>query len=131
VKLQHTLARSLVAVRTWPFFIDLGLACCALAIFAAFVHTGEYWLGKPIPVIPISHSVSALPVYAFYSIFRIGIAYLLSLSFAVAYGYTAAYNRRLEAWMIALLDSKTITRCCARRPMDFRQSRCRAIAMPT
>ena len=104
MKIQHTLARSLVAVRTWPFVIDLGLACCALALFAAFVHTGQYWLGKPMPVIPISHSVGALPVYAFYSIFRIGIAYIFSLTFAIAYGYTAAYSPRLEAWMIALLD---------------------------
>jgi len=33
-----------------------------------------------------------------------GLAYLLSLLFAVAYGYTAAYSRRLEALMIAGLD---------------------------
>ena len=104
MKLQHTLARSLVTLRTWPFVIDLGLALCALALFAAFVHTGQYWLGQPVPVVPISHSLSALPLYAFDSIVRIGIAYLLSLTFAVAYGYTAAYNPRIEAWMIALLD---------------------------
>src|ERR1035437_709143 len=35
---------------------------------------------------------------------RIAIAYLLSLIFAVSYGYIAAYNRRVEAWMIAVLD---------------------------
>ena len=104
MKIQHTLARSLVAVRTWPFVIDLGLACCALALFAAFVHTGEYWMGKPVPVVPISTSIRALPVYAFNSIFRIAIAYVLSLIFAIAYGYTAAYNPRIEGWMIALLD---------------------------
>jgi NitT/TauT family transport system permease protein len=104
MSIQNTLARSLVAVRTWPFVIDVGIACCALALFAAFVHTGEYWLGKPVPVMPISTSISALPVYAFDSIVRIGIAYLLSLTFAVVYGYTAAYNPRIEAWMIALLD---------------------------
>jgi NitT/TauT family transport system permease protein len=33
-----------------------------------------------------------------------GIAYLLSLTFAITYGYTAAYSPRLEAWMIAVLD---------------------------
>ncbi|HUH63188.1 MAG TPA: ABC transporter permease subunit, partial [Terracidiphilus sp.] len=44
------------------------------------------------------------PVYAFNSIFRIAIAYVLSLIFAITYGYTAAYNPRIEAWMIALLD---------------------------
>jgi hypothetical protein len=68
------------------------------------VSTGVYWLGKPVPVVPISHSISALPVYAFFSIVRIMIAYLLSLVFAVTYGYTAAYSPRVEAWMIAILD---------------------------
>ena len=104
MNLQRTLARSLVTVRTWPFVIDLGIACCALALFAAFVHTGEYWMGRPVPEVPISYSISALPVYAFDSIMRIAIAYVLSLVFAVAYGYLAAHNQRVEAWMIALLD---------------------------
>ncbi len=102
--LQHPFARSLVTVRTWPFFIDVGIAACLLATFFALVHMGSYWLGTPIPVIPISHSVSALPVYAFYSIIRIGIAYFLSLTFAITYGYTAAYNPRVEALMVAVLD---------------------------
>jgi len=35
---------------------------------------------------------------------RIGIAYVLSLIFAVAYGYISAHNTRVEAWMIAALD---------------------------
>ena len=35
---------------------------------------------------------------------RIGVAYLLSLVFAVGYGYIAAYNRRAETFMIAALD---------------------------
>ncbi len=101
---QHPLARSLVTVRTWPFFIDLGVAACGLTIFFSIVSTGVYWLGKPVPVVPISHSISALPVYAFYSIVRIAIAYALSLAFAISYGYIAAYNTRAEAWMIAVLD---------------------------
>jgi NitT/TauT family transport system permease protein len=104
VKLQHPLARTLVTARTWPFVIDMGVAGCALALFFTLISTGAYWMGKPIPVIPISHSIGALPVYAFYSVVRIVIAYLLSLLFAVAYGYTAAYNPRIEPWMIALLD---------------------------
>ena len=100
----HPLARTLVTARTWPFVIDLGVAACAMAVFFSFVSTGAYWMGKPVPVIPISHSLSALPAYAFYSVVRIGIAYLLSLTFAVTYGYTAAYNPRIEAWMVAVLD---------------------------
>jgi len=104
VKIQQTFARSLVAVRTWPFFTDLAVALCGLAVFFAVVRLGSYWLGKPTPAVLISHSIRALPLYAFYSIVRIGIAYLLSLLFAVSYGYIAAYNPRIEAWMIAVLD---------------------------
>ena len=104
MKTQHPLARSLVLVRSWPFLIDMCVAGCALAIFFALVSTGAYWMGKPVPVVPISHSIGALPAYAFASVVRIAIAYLLSLVFAVSYGYIAAYNPRVEPWMIAVLD---------------------------
>jgi NitT/TauT family transport system permease protein len=104
MNLPHPLARSLVTSRTWPFVIDVGVAACGLAIFFAIVSTGKYWLSKPVPVVEISHSIGALPVYAFYSMVRIGLAYLLSLIFAIAYGYIAAYNPRIEAWMVAVLD---------------------------
>lgn len=104
MKIQHPLARTLVTARSWPFIIDVGVAACAMAIFFSIVSTGAYWLGKPVPVMPISHALGALPVYAFYSIVRIGIAYLLSLTFAITYGYIAAYNPRVEVWMVAVLD---------------------------
>ena len=104
MNLPHPLARTLVTSRTWPFVIDVGVAACGLAIFFAIVSTGKYWLSKPMPVVEISHSIGALPVYAFYSRVRIGLAYLLSLIFAIAYGYIAAYNPRIEAWMVAVLD---------------------------
>jgi NitT/TauT family transport system permease protein len=104
VRAQNFFGRSLVTVSTWPIVIDMGLGLCALALFFSIVHTATYWMGTPVPMAPISHAISALPVYAFYSIGRIGIAYLLSLVFAIAYGYTAAYNPRVEAWMIAVLD---------------------------
>ena len=100
----HPLARSLVTVRHWTFLIDLAIGTFGLAVFFAIVHMGTYWMGTPIPVVPISHSVSALPVYALYSMVRMSIAYLLSLIFAITYGYTAAYNPRVEAWMVAVLD---------------------------
>jgi NitT/TauT family transport system permease protein len=104
LKFPQPLARSLVTVRTWPFFIDLGLAACALALFFGIVSTGVYWFQKPTPVVPISSSIGALPVYAFYSMVRMAIAYALSLAFAIAYGYIAAYNPRIEPWMVAVLD---------------------------
>jgi NitT/TauT family transport system permease protein len=66
--------------------MDLAVAAFALAGFLAVVSTGVYWLGKPVPVVPISNSIGALPLYAFYSIVRMGIAYLLSLVLPSATG---------------------------------------------
>lgn len=104
MKIVHPLARSLVTARNWPVVIDLGIAACALAAFFGVISTGVYWLSKPVPVVAISNSLGALPAYAFDSIVRMVIAYCLSLVFAISYGYIAAYNARLEPWMIAALD---------------------------
>jgi NitT/TauT family transport system permease protein len=93
-----------VTARTWPFFIDLAIAGFGLAVLLSVISTGIYWLGKPVPVIQISSSVGSLPIYAFYSVVRMAIAYTLSLIFAISYGYIAAYNPRLEPWMVAALD---------------------------
>ena len=104
MKPQHILARSPVTAWTRPFFTDMAVAICALAVFFAIIHTGVYWLGKPVPVVPIGNTIGVLPVYALYSVMRMGIAYMLSLVFAISYGYIAAYNPRVEPWMIAVLD---------------------------
>ncbi|MFY9724728.1 MAG: ABC transporter permease subunit, partial [Bryobacteraceae bacterium] len=70
----------------------------------AVLATVRYWMGVVTPAAHISRSPAALPAYAFYSLVRMAAAYLLSLVFAVAYGYIAAYNRRVEMVMIAVLD---------------------------
>ena len=100
----HPLGRSLVTVTTWPFLTDLAVGACGVALFLAVLHLASYWASAPMPEVPISQKLSALPVYAFYSIGRIGIAYVLSLIFAVSYGYIAANNPRVESVMIATLD---------------------------
>ena len=99
-----TLARSLVLERTWPFFLDLSVAACGLAIFYAVLRVAQYWMGHPVAAVSISRSAKMLPLYAFYSIVRIFVAYFLSLTFAVGYGYIAGYNPRVESFMIAVLD---------------------------
>jgi NitT/TauT family transport system permease protein len=101
---RETLARAQVLKRSWPFVLDLLVAAIGLACFYGVVVIAKYWFGHSTPDIVISQSPRALPLYAFYSIVRIGLAYLLSLIFAVGYGYLAAYNKRLEALMIAGLD---------------------------
>src|SRR5947209_1004940 len=101
---RETLARSQVLQRSWPVVLDLIVAGIFLACFYGVVQLAKYWFGHPIPEITISLSPRSLPLYAFYSVVRIGLAYLLSLFFAIAYGYVAAYNTRVEALMIAGLD---------------------------
>jgi NitT/TauT family transport system permease protein len=101
---RETLARAQVLKRSWPVVLDLCVAGIGLACFYGVVRIANYWFGHPVPEIVISLSPRALPMYAFYSIVRIGLAYLLSLIFAVGYGYVAAYSRRMEALMIAGLD---------------------------
>ena len=100
----QTLSRTLVLERSWPVVLDLSVAAFCLAAFYCVVLLGRYWFSHPVPSAQISQSVRALPLYALYSVVRIGVAYLLSLIFAVGYGYYAAYHPRVEAFMIAVLD---------------------------
>ena len=101
---RQIFARSQALRRSWPFVLDLGVAGLGLACFYGLMQIAKYWFGQPEPEIAISLSPHALPLYAFYSVVRIGLAYLLSLVFAVGYGYVAAYSNRLESFMIAGLD---------------------------
>ena len=57
---------------SWPVVLDLCVAAIALACFFAVVQIAKYWFGHPVPEIVISLSPRALPLYAFYSLVRIG-----------------------------------------------------------
>jgi len=83
---------------------DVVMFAGGLALFYATVEVGRNWLGPFHPVVEISRSPAALPAYAGYSLLRIALAYVLSLAFALIYGYVAAYNPRAERFMIPLLD---------------------------
>ncbi len=104
MKPRLTLSRAFVIERSWPFFIDVGVAAGLLAGFYAILWIAKFWFSSAIPEVEIHRSPIHLPLYAFYSLVRIFVAYGLSLLFAIGYGYTAAYNKRLEALMIATLD---------------------------
>jgi NitT/TauT family transport system permease protein len=101
---RRTFSRELIAERTWPFVLDLSVAAALLAAFYAVIWIAKFWFSSAIPEVAIERSPSHLPLYAFYSTARIFIAYILSLAFAIGYGYIAAYNRRVEGLMIATLD---------------------------
>ncbi|WP_047488234.1 ABC transporter permease subunit [Terriglobus sp. TAA 43] len=102
--IPRTLARSQAVRRSWPFLLDLIVASIGLAAFYGVVQIARLWLGHAEPQVTLSLSPRALPLYALYSVVRMFLAYLLSLVFAIGYGYVAAYSRRMEALMIAALD---------------------------
>ena len=104
LRMPQTLARSQALRRSWPFVLDLIVACIGLAVFYGVVQIARLWMGRAQPEVVLSLSPRALPRYALYSVVRMFLAYLLSLAFAIGYGYLAAYSRRLEALMIAALD---------------------------
>jgi len=49
-------------------------------------------------------SAKYLPLYSFYSILRVFIAFILSFIFAIVYGYLAYRNKTLEIFLVPLLD---------------------------
>ncbi len=70
----------------------IALAIIAAAIVVAIVFPGE------------AASVAYLPELALFSTTRMVLAYLLSLIFAIAYGTTAATNKRASEVMLPVLD---------------------------
>ncbi len=52
----------------------------------------------------ISLAPSALPYYALLSLGRMLAAYILSMTFSIAYGYTAARRPGAEKWLLPVLD---------------------------
>jgi len=89
---------------SWSFLIDISVFLFVCAGIYGVYAIGHTWLG-PVPAqAEISQSPRALPLYALYSVVRIGVAYALSLAFALAYGYLAARSKRAEIVLVPLLD---------------------------
>jgi NitT/TauT family transport system permease protein len=104
IRRVRTFAQSVVRVRSWSMLIDFAVFAGVIALFYVFSVIARYWSGAAVPQAEILRSPRALPLYAFYSLVRMFTAYVLSLAFALSYGYIAAYNKRVEALMIAVLD---------------------------
>jgi NitT/TauT family transport system permease protein len=83
---------------------DVIMFGAGIALVYGVATVGHSWFGPFTPTVEISSSLRALPAYAGYSLLRITIAYVLSLGFALVYGYVAAYNPRAERFMLPLLD---------------------------
>ncbi len=92
-------------VRVPSLVTDLPVVAAGLALFFGLLSLARYWAGPVNPSPEIRLAPSALPVYALYSVARIGVAYALSLAFTMVYAYVAAHNARAERVMIPLLDT--------------------------
>ncbi len=95
---------SLLPAQTWSVLTDFFIFAAGLSVFYVILVLARSWFGPFNPHVEISRDPSHLPLYAAYSLLRITIAYVLSLAFALVYGYVAAYNPRAERIMIPLLD---------------------------
>ena len=88
----------------WAFLIDIAVFLFIFAAIYGVYAIGRSWLGPVQPQANISQDPRILPLYALYSLVRIGVAYALSLAFALCYGYIAAKSRRAEVILVPLLD---------------------------
>lgn len=88
----------------FAFLIDITIFLFIFAAIYGVYAIGRSWLGPVSPQAEISQDPRILPLYALYSLVRLGVAYVLSLLFALAYGYIAANSRRAEVLMVPLLD---------------------------
>ena len=95
---------SLLPAQTRSVLTDFVIFAAGLSVFYVILLLGRTWLGPFNPHVEISRDPTKLPMYAAYSLLRIAVAYVLSLAFALVYGYVAAYNRKAERIMIPLLD---------------------------
>jgi NitT/TauT family transport system permease protein len=86
---------------SWADLLILGVG---LALFYGVVTLARTWMGPFTPSAPISERPSALPAYSAYSLLRMAVAYVLSMAFALVYGYVAAYYPKAERLMIPVLD---------------------------
>jgi NitT/TauT family transport system permease protein len=84
---------------------EFPILICGLALFHGLLSLTRYWTSSVNAQAEIQLIPSVLPKYAFFSLARIGIAYLLSLIVAVGYGYAAARYRSAERFLIPLLDT--------------------------
>jgi len=96
--------KPIIIERFSSFVIDLIIFSALVAIVYGIGVAALSWFGPFNPQVEISLAPQALPAYAGYSLLRMTIAYLLSLTFALIYGYIAAYYERAERIMIPVLD---------------------------
>src|SRR5580693_3157426 len=80
---------------SWEMSREIPILLSGLCLFYVLLSFAHYSTGAPASP-DIQLTASALPRYAAFSLLRLGAAYLLSLVFAIGYGYVAASSPRRE-----------------------------------
>jgi NitT/TauT family transport system permease protein len=88
----------------YAFLIDIAVFFAVFGVIFGIYSIGRSWLGPVRAEAEISQDPRSLWLYALYSLVRILVAYVISLVFALAYGYAAAKSKRAEMVLIPLLD---------------------------
>jgi len=85
-------------------WVDLLVVLGLIGLLFGLIDVAREWTGQHRPSIDIDLSLWALPRYTFFSLSRGLLAYMISLSFTLLYGYWAAKDRVAERALIPLLD---------------------------
>src|SRR6202161_728914 len=103
---NHAILRNIVerARRKSSFAADLTVFAAIFAVLYALFLSGRDWFAPFTAGAQISSSPRLLPLYAAYSLVRVGIAYILSLLFALGYGFAAAKSDRAARVLLPILD---------------------------
>jgi NitT/TauT family transport system permease protein len=84
---------------------DLPVMLAGLALFYSLLSLAHYWAGPVSTQTAIDLRPAALPKYALFSVARITIAYVFSLTITLVYAYSASHNSKAERFLIPLLDT--------------------------
>jgi NitT/TauT family transport system permease protein len=84
--------------------VDLAIAVSLAGVLYGLSMVSAEWRAELRPTVEIDLSPLALPRYAFFSLSRGLLAYVLSLGFTLVYGYWAAKDALAERVLIPLLD---------------------------
>jgi NitT/TauT family transport system permease protein len=85
-------------------WVDLLVVVGLGGVLYGIIDVGREWTGEHQPSTEIDLSPWALPRYTFFSLSRGLLAYVISLSFTLVYGYWAAKDRVAERFLLPLLD---------------------------
>jgi NitT/TauT family transport system permease protein len=85
-------------------WVDLVIVLSLGGLLYGLLELGRQWTGANLGPVEIDPSPAALPRYTFFSLTRGLVAYCVSLTFTLGYGYWAAKDHRAERVLLPLLD---------------------------